>query len=194
MNILLSISWMSYILLQPTGLTQFKHKWHVFRIHGLNQLHWLMFIMVFFILRKWLFLTISSRSILLFIFIWFENIMLPSNTEHMQRFMTSMQCLHTTHEVNALRASHDYFLSKCCCLVPVGRPLWREDGSATCSVITQWSESHRTCNHTLLSHLRLPQPGGPGSRIYIPQEQGGPVIPPGTGYPLRRLLRLTGLQ
>jgi hypothetical protein len=29
--------------------------------------------------------------------------------------------------------------------------------------------------------LRLPQPGGPGPRIYIPQEQGGPVIPPGTG-------------
>jgi hypothetical protein len=32
-----------------------------------------------------------------------------------------------------------------------------------------------------MSHLRLPQPGGPGSRIYIPQEQGGPVIHPGTG-------------
>jgi hypothetical protein len=38
--------------------------------------------------------------------------------------------------------------------------------------------------------LRLPQPGGPGSRIYIPQEQGGPVIPPGTGFPFYRLLRL----
>jgi hypothetical protein len=24
----------------------------------------------------------------------------------------------------------------------------------------------------------------PGACIYIPQEQGGPVIPPGTGYPL----------
>jgi hypothetical protein len=48
-------------------------------------------------------------------------------------------------------------------------------------LITQWSESLRTCHHILLSHLRLPQPGGPGSRIYIPQEQGGPVIPPGTG-------------
>jgi hypothetical protein len=33
----------------------------------------------------------------------------------------------------------------------------------------------RTRNHILLSHLRLFQPGGPGSRIYIPQEQGGPV-------------------
>jgi hypothetical protein len=48
-------------------------------------------------------------------------------------------------------------------------------------------------NHTLLSHLRLPQLGGPGSHIYIPQEQGGPVKPPGTGLPLRHLLQLTGL-
>jgi hypothetical protein len=71
-------------------------------------------------------------------------------------------------------------LSKICGLVSVGRPLWREDGSAIYSVITQWSESSRTRNHTLLSHLRLPQHGGSGSRIYIPQEQGGPVRPPGT--------------
>jgi hypothetical protein len=28
--------------------------------------------------------------------------------------------------------------------------------------------------------MRLPQPGGPYPRIYIPQEQDGPVIPPGT--------------
>jgi hypothetical protein len=35
-----------------------------------------------------------------------------------------------------------------------------------------------TNDHILLSHLRLPQPGGPGSRICIPQEQSGPVIPP----------------
>jgi hypothetical protein len=32
--------------------------------------------------------------------------------------------------------------------------------------------------------------GGPGSRIYILQEQGGPVIPPGIGFPFCRLLRL----
>jgi hypothetical protein len=73
-------------------------------------------------------------------------------------------------------------LSEICGLVSVGRPLWWEDGSAVCSVITQWSESRRTRNHTLLSHLRLLQPGGPGSRLYIPQEQGGPVIPLATGY------------
>jgi hypothetical protein len=29
--------------------------------------------------------------------------------------------------------------------------------------------------------FETPQPGGPGPRIYISQEQGGPVIPPGTG-------------
>jgi hypothetical protein len=38
------------------------------------------------------------------------------------------------------------------------------------------SKSHRT-QIIFYSHLRLPQPGGPGSHIYIPQEQGGPVTP-----------------
>jgi hypothetical protein len=35
---------------------------------------------------------------------------------------------------------------------------------------------------------------GPGPRIYIPQEQGGPVIHPGTGFPFHPLLRLAGLR
>jgi hypothetical protein len=56
-------------------------------------------------------------------------------------------------------------------LLSVGHPLWREDGSAICSVITQWCELLKTRNHTLLSYLRLPQPGGPS----ILQEQGGPL-------------------
>jgi hypothetical protein len=73
-------------------------------------------------------------------------------------------------------------LSEVCGLISVRRPLWREDGSAICSLITQWFESRRTRNHTLLSHLRLPELGGPGSRIYIPQEQDGPVIRPVTGW------------
>jgi hypothetical protein len=29
------------------------------------------------------------------------------------------------------------------------------------------SKSHRTHDHILLPHLRLPQPGGPGPRVYI---------------------------
>jgi hypothetical protein len=45
-----------------------------------------------------------------------------------------------------------------------------------------------------VSDSRLPKLGGPGPCIYIPQEQGGPVIPPVTGFPLRRLLRLAGLR
>jgi hypothetical protein len=48
--------------------------------------------------------------------------------------------------------------------------------------------------HFTPSDSRLPQPGGPGLRVYIAQEQGGPVIPPDTGFPFRRLLRLTGLR
>jgi hypothetical protein len=40
--------------------------------------------------------------------------------------------------------------------------------------------------------LELPQPGGSGPRICISQEQSGPVIPPGTWFPFRRVLRLVG--
>jgi hypothetical protein len=38
-----------------------------------------------------------------------------------------------------------------------------------------------------------PQLGGPGPHIYIPQEQGNPVIPLGTGFPFSCLLWLAGL-
>jgi hypothetical protein len=47
-----------------------------------------------------------------------------------------------------------------------------------CRTVTLGSKSRRTHGHISLSHLKLPQPGGPGPRIYIPQEQGGPVIYP----------------
>jgi hypothetical protein len=43
-------------------------------------------------------------------------------------------------------------------------------------------------------HSRLLQPGGPGPRIYFPQEHGCLVVPPGTGFPFRRLLRPAGLR
>jgi hypothetical protein len=52
--------------------------------------------------------------------------------------------------------------------------------------------SRRTHGHILLSHMRLPQPEGPGPCMYIPQEQGGPVIPSGTGFPFCSLLPLAG--
>jgi hypothetical protein len=47
--------------------------------------------------------------------------------------------------------------------------------------------------HFTVSDSRLPQSGGPGPHIYIPQEQGGPVLPPGPGFPFRHLLWLAGL-
>jgi hypothetical protein len=45
-----------------------------------------------------------------------------------------------------------------------------------------------------VSDSRLSTPGGIGPRIYIPQEEGGPVISPGIGFPFHRLLRLSGLR
>jgi hypothetical protein len=45
-----------------------------------------------------------------------------------------------------------------------------------------------------LSDSRLPQPGGSGPRIYVPQKQGVSVIIPGTGFSVRCLLRLPGLR
>jgi hypothetical protein len=47
--------------------------------------------------------------------------------------------------------------------------------------------------HFTVSDSRLPQPGGPGPHIYIPREQGGPIISPSTGFPFRRVLGLSGL-
>jgi hypothetical protein len=43
-------------------------------------------------------------------------------------------------------------------------------------------DTRGTLDHILLFQIRDPQPGGPGPRIYIPQEEGGTVIPPGTGF------------
>jgi hypothetical protein len=60
--------------------------------------------------------------------------------------------------------------------------------------VTLRSKSRRTHDHILLPRLRLPQSGGQGPCIYIPQGQGGPDIPPGTVFPFCRLLRLTGLR
>jgi hypothetical protein len=45
-----------------------------------------------------------------------------------------------------------------------------------------------------VSYSIISKPGGPAPRIYIPQEQGGPVIPPGIGFPFRRHPRIAGLR
>jgi hypothetical protein len=89
-------------------------------------------------------------------------------------------------------------LYEICGLVFVGRPLWQEDGSTICSVNTQWSESRRTCNHILLSHVKLPQPEGSGSVFISPQNKVASYIP-GHGVPFKsslttRLSQLAGLR
>jgi hypothetical protein len=51
-----------------------------------------------------------------------------------------------------------------------------------------------SCPHFTVSDSKLPQPGGPGPRMYIHQEQAGPVIgySQELGSHFRRLLRLAG--
>jgi hypothetical protein len=80
-------------------------------------------------------------------------------------------------------------LSDRCGFVDVGRPLWRENESVAYKC--HWSSPvksffglspTRLNSYLTVSDSRLLQPGGPGPRIYIPQEQGGPVTPPGTGW------------
>jgi hypothetical protein len=80
-------------------------------------------------------------------------------------------------------------LSDICGLHVEGLSLWREDGSVIYSynLLSLFGPSPAELvtsyclvwDHILLSHTRLFQPGGPGPRIYIPQEQGGPVMPLG---------------
>jgi hypothetical protein len=68
--------------------------------------------------------------------------------------------------------------------------------------VTLQSKSCRTHDHISLSHLRPyatvsyeTPPTWRARPLYLyPQEQDGPVIPPGTGFPICRLLQLTGLQ
>jgi hypothetical protein len=72
-------------------------------------------------------------------------------------------------------------LSEICGLVSMECPLWREDGSAICSVITQWSESRRARNHTLLSHLRLPNLEGQVPVFISPRNRVAQLYPRALG-------------
>jgi hypothetical protein len=58
------------------------------------------------------------------------------------------------------------------------------------------SESRGTQDHILLFQIRA-SPNLEGQVpvfTYIPHKEGSPVIPPGTGFPFRRLLQLAGLR
>jgi hypothetical protein len=66
---------------------------------------------------------------------------------------------------------------------------------ALASVVIPESESRGTHDHILLSQLETPPTWcARPTHIYIPKEQGAPVIPPGIGFPIRRLLRIIGLR
>jgi hypothetical protein len=85
--------------------------------------------------------------------------------------------------------------------VPVQHPLWRKDGSVVynyCWLSLAQSFSGPSPAGLMITfychRLETPPIGGSGHLIYIPQEQGGPVIPSGIGFPFRRLLLLAGLR
>jgi hypothetical protein len=83
-------------------------------------------------------------------------------------------------------------LSDSCGFVDVARTLWREDRSVVHNCCWPHQRSH---SQVRVPKIRgSPQPGGPGSCIYIAQEQESLTIIPGTGFPFRRLLRLAGLR
>jgi hypothetical protein len=78
-------------------------------------------------------------------------------------------------------------LSDTCRYVDMGRPLWREDGPVIYNSCCLYERSHSQVRvprsswpHFTLSDLRLPQTWKTRSLYLYPQEQGGPVIPPGT--------------
>jgi hypothetical protein len=89
-----------------------------------------------------------------------------------------------------------------CGFVILWRPLWREDGSVIYRTVVSgpfhtshsWVEVPPNSRLYFTVSSETPQPGEPGPRIYIPQEQGGPDIPPDTGFLFCRLLRLAGLR
>jgi hypothetical protein len=61
---------------------------------------------------------------------------------------------------------------------------------ALASPVTLRSESRGYHDHILLSQIR----DSPKLEDQVPREQGGPVIPPDTGFTFRRLLRLAELR
>jgi hypothetical protein len=85
--------------------------------------------------------------------------------------------------------------------VDMGRPFHKRTGLSFANAAGPRQRSHsRVCvpreswPSFIVSDLRLHQPGGPGPRIHIYQEQGCPITLPGTGFHFHRLLRHAGLR
>jgi hypothetical protein len=88
-------------------------------------------------------------------------------------------------------------LSDICWFFYIRRPLWREDGSVVyncywSSPAQSFSGSSSAGFMIIFYCLRFETfPTWRARSPYLyPEEQGGPVIPPDTGFPFRRLLRL----
>jgi hypothetical protein len=138
-------------------------------------------------------------------FLWGMNWILMSYLEEIQSLSRRQShvttdgqavCLGSKPPSGATRPDFCYCQDNCG-VVGVGRPLWWEDGSVVYNTSDLCQRSHSrvrvprdSWRHFTASDSRLHQPGGSGLRIYIPQEQGRPVITPGTGFPFLRLLRL----
>jgi hypothetical protein len=95
---------------------------------------------------------------------------------------------------------HDF----CYCQTVEGLLMWRSLSDEMAGLSFTIATGPRQCTDSqvrapreswpcfTVSDSRPRQPVGPGPRIYILPEQGGPVIYPGAGFPFRRLLRLAG--
>jgi hypothetical protein len=84
-----------------------------------------------------------------------------------------------------------YYCQTVCGFADVGRSVWRENRYAVYNCC--WSSPAQSFLGprpagllTIFYCLRFetPKPGGPGPRIYIPQEQGGPITPQALGAAL----------
>jgi hypothetical protein len=56
-------------------------------------------------------------------------------------------------------------------------------GSSILPNVLEASQQFSFLQGRVVSPTPKPHSGGPGLCIYIPQRRGGPIIPPGTGYP-----------
>jgi hypothetical protein len=80
--------------------------------------------------------------------------------------------------------------------------VWRDDGSVVYNCCWSSPAQSFSCPSSvgLMTHILLSQILEPSTLegqvpvMFIPQKQGGPVTPPGTGFPFRHLLRLAGLR
>jgi hypothetical protein len=109
-------------------------------------------------------------------------------------------CLSVKHPSGAPRPDFYY------CQTVVGLLMWGALSDMRMGLLFTISAAPRQRNHSSVWVLQNswpyftvteswhPQPGGPGPHIYIPQEQVGPVIPPGAVFPFCHVPQLARLR